>query len=125
MSKAQSFAQPNWQTLTEANLPNQPNTPQLAREYVAAAVQPLKLAAADLERLTTAVDAAVQNAVEQGKYHRPNLPVTVRVRVSDRAVAEQERAQGWGFFLIERLVNDSQFTGEERHHGIELFLYLE
>lgn len=125
MSKAHSSPHSTWQILTEFNLPGPPGAPQLAGEYVAAAVQPLNLSAADLERLTTTVDEAVQNAVEQGKRHRPNLPVTVRVRVPDRATADPEPAQGWGFFLIEHIVSDTQSSGEARHHSIELFLYLE
>ena len=149
MSNAHSSSHPTWQTLTEFNLPSQLGINRLARDYVVAAVYVLNLSAADLKRLTTAVDEAVQNAIEQSNRHRPNLPVTIRVRVSNKAVtkqitdqgdasipdpetseltkkgSEQEPSQGWGFFLIERVENDTQTTGEDRHHSVELFLYLE
>jgi len=149
MSNAHSSSHPTWQTLTEFNLPSQLGINRLARDYVVAAVYVLNLSAADLKRLTTAVDEAVQNAIEQSNRHRPNLPVTIRVRVSNKAVtkqitdqgdasipdpetseltkkgSEQEPSQGWGFFLIERVENDTQTTCEDRHHSVELFLYLE
>ncbi len=149
MSNAHSSSHPTWQTLTEFNLPSQLGINRLARDYVVAAVYVLNLSAADVERLTKAVDEAVQNAIESNSRYQLDLPPFIRVRVSARAVAdhiadqkdapipdsgrphpvakvsEPEPARGWGFFLIERLVNDTQVTGEDRHHSIELFLYLE
>ena len=149
MLNAQSSPKPTWETLVEFDLPSQPGTPQLTREYVAAAVHALNLSPADLERLKTLVANAVLNAIESNNRCQPDLPPFIRVRVSARTVAghnadqkdapfpdsgrphltaivsEPEPARGWGFFLIERLVNDTQFTGEGRHHSIELFLYLE
>ena len=149
MPNVNSSPQSTWQTLAEFNLPSRPGANRLARDYLAATVQVLNLSVADLERLTKAVDEAVQNAIESNNRYQLDLPPFIRVRVSAKAVAdhiadqkdapipdsgrphlaaivsEPEPARGWGFFLIERLVNDTQVTGEDRHHSIELFLYLE
>ena len=138
-----------WQILAEFNLPGQSGADRLARDYVATAVQPLNLSPADLERLKTAVAEAVLNAIEHGNRYRSELSVSIRLRVSDKVVAvqitdhgdapipdsetpdlttkvsEQESFRGWGFFLIERMMDDVQITGEGTHHRIELFLYLE
>jgi hypothetical protein len=40
-------------------------------------------------------------------------------------VSGQQRPRGWGFFLIEKMVDDVQISGDGAHHTIELFLYLE
>ncbi len=130
-------------------LPGQPGSDRQARERVAAAVEPLKLPPAYLERLKTAVTEATLNAIEHGNRNRSDLPVTIRVLVSERAlavqitdqgnepippraepdvaskVAGQEPPRGWGLFLIERMVDDVQITADEAHHTVELFLYLE
>jgi anti-sigma regulatory factor (Ser/Thr protein kinase) len=149
MSKAHSSPPPTWHTLAEFNLPNQSSAEQLARDRLAAAVHSLNLSSADLERLTTAVAAAALNAIEPSSHYRTDGPVTIRVLLAEEAVAGEifdqdaapssdpetsdlittvlahESRRGWGFFLIERPVDDTRITGEERHHRIELFLYLE
>lgn len=130
-------------------LPSQPGSDRQAREQVAAAVGSLKLPPAYLERLKTAVTEATLNAIEHGNRNRSDLPVTIRVLVSERAlavqitdrgnepipsltepdlaskVAGQEPGRGWGLFLIQRMVDDVQITADEAHHTVELFLYLE
>lgn len=138
-----------WQTLANFNLPSQPGSDRLAREQVAAAVHSLNLSADDLERLKTAVAEATLNAIEHGNHYRPDLPVTIRVQASEKAIAVhvtdrgegdiltpaapnlgakvsgREPPRGWGFFLIQRMVDDVQISVDESHHTIELFLYLE
>jgi len=149
MTNAHPSSQSAWQTLAEFNLSSQLGADRLARDDVAAAVRPLNLSPADLERLKTAVAEAVLNAIEHGNRYRSDLPVTIRFRVSYMAVAvqitdqgnvpirdpetpdlsakvsEQGPPQGWGFFLIERMVDDIQIISNGIHHSIELFLYLE
>ena len=140
---------PSWQTLADFTLPSQPGSDRQARERVAMAVEPLKLPPAYLDQLKTAVTEATLNAIEHGNRNRSDLPVTIRVLVSDKAlavqitdqgnepiparsepvlankVAGQEPSRGWGLFLIERMVDDVQITADEAHHTVELFLYLE
>jgi len=138
-----------WQTLTEFNLPSQPDIDRLAPDQVAAAINQLNLSPADLERLKTAVARAVLNAVEHGNRYRADVPLSIRLRISINAVAvqiidpentpvpnletpglsakitQQQSPRSWGFFLIERMVDDVKFDHDNTHHRIELFLYLE
>lgn len=139
----------NWQTLADFSLPSQPGSDRLAWEQVAAAVRSLKLPATYVERLKTAVAEATLNAIEHGNRNRPDLPVNICVLASDKIIAVQITDQGsepipsspapdlvakvsgrasrrgWGFFLIERMVDDVQVSVDDAHHTIELFLYLE
>ena len=96
-----------------------------AMDRVAAAVAPLGLEPARLERLKTAVSEAAMNAIEYGSQGDPTVPVDVavdaddeaiRVRVTDRALsgpvprrrdaryraklAGEQKPRGWGLFLI-------------------------
>lgn len=142
MTNTRSSLPSAWQNLAEINLSGQPGADRLARNYVASAVRPLNLSPADLERLKTAITEAVLKAIEHGHHYRFNLPVSIRLRVSYRALAGQvtdrgntpdltakvsvhESSRGWGFFLIERIVDDTQTADEDMHHSIELFLYRE
>jgi anti-sigma regulatory factor (Ser/Thr protein kinase) len=54
-----------------------------------------------------------------GPIPEPEMP--------DRQVrlAGQQPQPGWGFFLIKRMRDDLRSPGDEAHHTIELFLYLE
>jgi anti-sigma regulatory factor (Ser/Thr protein kinase) len=139
----------DWQILDEFNLPSQPGYDRMAMAQVAAALQPLHLPASYLERLKTAVAEATLNAIEHGNQNQPDLPVSIRVLASANAVAVQVTdqgdklipplqkpdlsaqvagrlpARGWGFFLIQKMVDDLRISGDESHHVIELFLYLE
>lgn len=149
MLNAHSSSQPTWKTLAELILPNQPGTDGLAQDLVTATVRSLHLSPADLERVEMAVAKAILNAIESGIGYRSDLPVSVLVRVSAKAVAEkityqgdapvpdpetpnltakvltQESSHGWGLFLIERMVSEFQPIYEGTHHTIELFLYPE
>lgn len=145
----QSTQAPAWQTLAEFSLPSQPGSDEAAIDQVAAAVQALQLSPLSLARLKTAVAEATLNAIEHGNRSRPDLPVSIRVLVSDKTllvrvtdqgrgpipkpeapdlaakVAGRQPLRGWGFFLIEKMMDDLRVTGDEAHHTIELFLYLE
>ena len=101
-----------------------------AMQQVAAAVEPLNLEAARLERLKTAVAETVMNAIEYGSQGNPEVPVdvrvdadheSIRVRVTDRALSGpipdaempdldakiegRQKARGWGLFLIRHMVD--------------------
>ena len=101
-----------------------------AMRRVAAAVAPLNLEPARLERLKTAVAETVMNAIEYGSQGDPEVPVDVRVdadadtitvRVTDRALSGpvpdaeapdldaklegRQKPRGWGLFLIRHMVD--------------------
>jgi anti-sigma regulatory factor (Ser/Thr protein kinase) len=141
---------PTWQTLAEFILPSELESEHRALEKVTEAVQALTLPAMRLERLRTAVAEATLNAIEHGNRYRPDLPVVIRVLVSEKTLlvrvtdqgggdpivkpekpnlgaklAGQQSLRGWGFFLIEKTMDDTRITSDEAHHTIELFLYLE
>lgn len=143
-------AQSAWQTLAEFTLPSELNSERLALEQVSEAVQGLNLPLAHLIRLKTAVAEATLNAIEHGNRSQPDVPVVIRVLVSGQTllvrVTDQgqggaiikptapnlaakldgrQSLRGWGFFLIEKLMDELRISGDEAHHTIELFLYLE
>lgn len=139
-----------WLTLSEFTLPGEPGNDRLAAEKVAEAIRQLPLSPARLERLKTAVGEAALNALEHGSHFQHELPVAIRVRASAEAIkvditdfgAQQipeqtptpdleaklrgeQSPRGWGFFLIEHMVDSVQITNQPSQHTIELFLYLE
>lgn len=141
---------PAWQTLDEFTLPNELDSERLALLKVTEAVRDLRLPAAHLERLKTAVAEATLNAIEHGNRLRPDLPVLIRVQVSEKALrvcvtdqgkngpfpkpeapnleaklSGQQALRGWGFFLIEKMIDSLRVTGDKAQYTIELFLYLE
>lgn len=128
---------PPWQTLAEFVLPGQLGSERLALHQVTEAVQELYLPASHLERLKTALAEAVLNAIEHGGRSRLDLPLLIRVQVSEKALqgcvtepvrselAGQSLLRGWSFFLIEKMMDDLGLGGADAHHTIELFLYLE
>jgi anti-sigma regulatory factor (Ser/Thr protein kinase) len=95
--------------------------------------------------LKVAIAEAVLKVIESGNRYPSNLPVSIRLRVSYRTltmqstdqenvsipdeltvnISAQEPFQGWGFFLLERRVDDIQIVGDAAQHSIELFLYRE
>jgi anti-sigma regulatory factor (Ser/Thr protein kinase) len=141
---------PAWQTLAEFTLPSELSSEYLALQKVIEAVKDLTLSPTRLERLKTAVAEATLNAIEHGNRGRYDLPVVIRVlvagqtllvRVTDQGqggsivkpeapnlaakLVGRQPLRGWGFFLIEKLMDEYRITTNEAHHTIELFLYLE
>jgi serine phosphatase RsbU (regulator of sigma subunit)/anti-sigma regulatory factor (Ser/Thr protein kinase) len=119
-------------TILEFEVPGEPGNERVAMDRVAAAVEPLGLEPARLERLKTAVSEATMNAIEYGSGSSPDIPVEIavassngelHVRITDRALggpipgddAEQpdleaklaglQKARGWGLFLIRNMVD--------------------
>jgi anti-sigma regulatory factor (Ser/Thr protein kinase) len=140
-----------WRTLAEFSLASEPGNERSASEQVTWAVKELKLGSHRLERLKTAVAEATMNAMEHGNKYRPDLPVFVRVLVSESAsalsvqitdrgedqpipdpetpdldakLAGQQTPRGWGLFLIEKMVDEMHVTSGKEHHTIELILHL-
>jgi anti-sigma regulatory factor (Ser/Thr protein kinase) len=152
MATSQTTQEPGWQTLAEFVLPSRPNnaSPSLvvaggdndhqATAQIAEIVRPLNLPATHLERLKTAVTEAVLNVMAPSRRYQANRPVLVRVLVSEKSLpvdqsrtpapggaklAGQQSPRGWGFFLIEKMMDELPVTDGQAHHTIELFLYLE
>ena len=136
--------------LDEFGLPSQPGMERQAAERVVTAVRGLGLQALRLEQLHTAVAETVLNAIEHGNQYQRERPVLVRVLVSagvlsvhvtdqgnggDAAqretpdlaakLAGQQSVRGWGFYLIEHMVDEVRTTTSADHYTVELFLYLE
>jgi anti-sigma regulatory factor (Ser/Thr protein kinase) len=137
-------------TLAELSIPSEPGNELRATEEVARAVSGLGLAQRTLERLKTAVAEATMNAMEHGNHYDPDVPVTIRVLSSDRAVfvritdqggnpvsdphkeapdleaklAGTQTPRGWGLFLIQNMVDEVRVSGTPDHHTVELVVNL-
>ena len=132
------------------SVPSQPGNEHLAIDQVAQAVSDLGLASDRMEKLKTAVGEATMNAMEHGNQYREDQPVEIRLQSSDtklsvfitdhgggqsipepetpdlEAKLEGEQSpRGWGLFLIKNMVDDLHVTTDDRHHTVELVLYLE
>jgi len=138
------------QILAEFDVPSQPGNELEAMKRVVQAVQPLNLPIDRLERLKTAVAEGTMNAMEHGNRYQIDLPVIVRVILTDDALrvkitdrgggrpiheaetpnleAKLEGLQsprGWGLFLIKNMVDDMNITNDDIYHTIELVFYLQ
>jgi anti-sigma regulatory factor (Ser/Thr protein kinase) len=123
-----------------------PGNERLALARVAEAVAASGLAPARLERLKTAVAEATMNAIEHGNGGRPEIPVDVEViqdgddiivaitdlggeHAAPGPVEEpdlglkldgEQRARGWGLFLIRNMVDAMQVRTDGPRHTIRL-----
>jgi serine phosphatase RsbU (regulator of sigma subunit)/anti-sigma regulatory factor (Ser/Thr protein kinase) len=143
-------ASENGRVLAEFELPSQAGNEREAMERVATAVADLGLQGSRLERLKTAVAEATMNAMEHGSGYRADRPVTIRVlhsaqrlrvQVTDLGgvtelparerpdleakLAGEQTPRGWGLFLIEKMVDEANVTGEGGRRTVELVLRLE
>jgi len=139
-----------WRTLAELAVPSEPGNERRAMEGVAASVAGIGLSRRDLERLKTAVAEATMNAMEHGNQYRKDVPVLIRVSVSEEALsvritdegsgslnpdpetpdleaklASQQTPRGWGLFLIKSMVDEMRITRDDDHHTVELILHLD
>jgi serine phosphatase RsbU (regulator of sigma subunit)/anti-sigma regulatory factor (Ser/Thr protein kinase) len=135
--------------LAEFELPSAPGNEREAIERVATVVAGLGLDAARLERLKTAVGEATMNAMEHGNAYRADRPVSIRVlhsgdrlrvEVSDLGAAAEvnpaaapdlgaklageQTPRGWGLFLIEKMIDEANVTGDGDRRTLELVMYL-
>jgi serine phosphatase RsbU (regulator of sigma subunit)/anti-sigma regulatory factor (Ser/Thr protein kinase) len=134
--------------LDQFSLPSEPGNEREAMRRVAAAVEPLAIPAARLDKLKTAVAEATMNAIEHGNHNQPDLPVDIQVvtsasdlivRITDRGsvpvpdpiapdleakLAGQQSPRGWGLFLIENMVDEMRVSGDAHHHTLELVMHL-
>ena len=137
-------------TLAELSIPSEPGNERRAMEEVAAVVSDLGLSENTLERLKTAVAEAALNAMEHGNHYRVELPVLIKVSVSEVDLSVKitdegsgppafhsqtpdieaklegmQTPRGWGLFLIKNMVDGMNVTGDEHHHTVELILHLD
>jgi len=127
-------------------LASEPGNERLALARVAGAVKDLGLEGRKLERLKTAVAEATMNAIEHGNRGRPEIPVDVEVTQEgdDIIVAitdlggeheppgpveepdlglkldGEQRARGWGLFLIRNMVDAMDVRTDGPRHTIQL-----
>jgi serine phosphatase RsbU (regulator of sigma subunit)/anti-sigma regulatory factor (Ser/Thr protein kinase) len=138
-----------WLTLADWRLPSGPGNERLAMESVARLAQQLHLSKRRLDRLKTAVAEATMNAMEHGNKYRADMPVRIEVRASAKALSVRitdqggqpiqkdevpdleaklaglQSPRGWGLFLIEKLVDEMHVLSDDKHHTIDLVMYLE
>lgn len=139
-----------WQLLADFNVPSEPGNEREAMELVAEAVRSLDLDPRNLERLKTAVSEAAMNAMEHGNGYRREVPVEIRVLVSEEELSVQitdhggdpvpapggevpdleakleglQTPRGWGLFLIRNMVDEMNVATDDVHHTVELVMYL-
>ena len=141
-----SVAHPAGRRLAAFAVASEPGNERDALARVAEAVAGSGLPAARLERLKTAVAEATMNAIEHGNRGRPEIPVDVEViqdgdliivaitdlggdqapsgPVEDPDLAlkleGEQRARGWGLFLIRNMVDAMQVSTDGPRHTIQL-----
>jgi anti-sigma regulatory factor (Ser/Thr protein kinase) len=140
----------DWETLDEFSFPSEPGMERPAADRVAVIANRLGLPASRVAQLHTAVAETVLNAMEHGNQYQPGRSVLIRVlssaealavRVADQGeggaesgreipdldakLAGRQPARGWGFFLIEHMVDEVRTLDAEGPHTVELFVYLE
>ncbi len=136
-------------TLVEFEVASQPGNERKAMARVSEAVEELDIPSARLERLKTAVAEATMNAIEHGNNNQADIPVGISavvagndliIRVTDQggeeAIAEAEqpdleaklageqKARGWGLFLIKNMVDEMNVDSDGTIHTIELKFHL-
>jgi anti-sigma regulatory factor (Ser/Thr protein kinase) len=140
-----SLARPAGRRLAAFAVASEPGNERDALARVAAAVAGAGLPPARLERLKTAVAEATMNAIEHGNGGRPEIPVDVEVTqdgdqiivaITDLGgehapgpaedpdlelkIAGEQRARGWGLFLIRNMVDAMQVSTDGPRHTIQL-----
>ena len=131
--------------LAEFSIPSEQGNEKEAIEQVVEAVKGIRLPAASLEKLKTAVGEATMNAMEHGNHYQVDKPVTVKVYASNErlrvAITDhgggqqvpepetpdleakllgQQSPRGWGLFLIQNMVDEMNIVTDEVHHTVEL-----
>jgi len=121
-----------------------------AADRVATVARDMGLPASRVDQLHTAVAETVLNAMEHGNQYQRECSVLVRVLASPEALAVriadqgdggatseretpdlavklagQQSVRGWGFYLIEHMVDQVRTLKTGGLHTVELFLYLE
>ena len=104
-----------WRALVEVTQPNEPGSDQALIEPLGAAFAELNLPPAFLERIQTAVTEAIRRFWQHDKDHAAHLTVAAHVLHMDGV----QMGQSWGFFLIEKRLEN------RAGRRIEVLLYPE
>jgi anti-sigma regulatory factor (Ser/Thr protein kinase) len=136
--------------LADFKLASEEGNEREASERVERAAAGLGIEGSRMEKLKTAVAEATMNAMEHGNEYRPDQPVSIRVlhspdrlrvQVTDYGAAGElqpaetpnleaklegrQKPRGWGLFLIEKMVDETNVKSGENGHTLELGLLLE
>lgn len=136
-----------WELLYEFSLPSEKPNEIKAVECVLRVIDGLGITGEQLERLKTAVAESVMNATEHGNQYNPDLEVEIRILASHNTllisvadqgaggpipnlekpdllakIAGEQSPRGWGFFLIEKMVDRMVLRQEEGRNIIDLYL---
>lgn len=149
-SQTLTSAGDGWRVLQTYLIPSEAGNERLAMIYVRDAIKAFHLSERRLDQLGTAVAEATMNAMEHGNNYHPEIPVTLQICSSDRAIAvrisdeggtpapeeyeapdieaklaELQSPRGWGLFLIQNMVDEMHVLSDKETHTVELILHLE
>jgi serine phosphatase RsbU (regulator of sigma subunit)/anti-sigma regulatory factor (Ser/Thr protein kinase) len=136
--------------IEEFSVPSDIGNEREVMDRVAELVQDVGLPPDQLEQLKTAVSEAAMNAIEHGNDGQHELPVDIRVVMSNGSVkvsitdhgggdeeipeadtpdieaklAGLQKPRGWGLFLIQNMVDEMNVTTDDEHHTVELVFHL-
>jgi anti-sigma regulatory factor (Ser/Thr protein kinase) len=139
------------QVIAEFTIPSEPGNERLAIARVEDGLRDLPLSPRRMECMKTAVAEATMNAIEHGNKSLPELPVTIKVVVSNGDLHVRitdtgrggpipestpqpdlqaklrglQSPRGWGEFLMKRMVDDMHVTWADGHNTIELIVHLD
>lgn len=136
-------------SLAHFSLPSQPGGERQAAAKVLESIETLNLSETRRKRLETAVAEATLNAMEHGNQYQADIPVDINVYTDDRKLyiritdqgmgtsipesthpdldaklAGEQSPRGWGLYLIKNMVDEMHTSQDEKHHTIELAIYL-
>ncbi|MGE5139433.1 MAG: SpoIIE family protein phosphatase [Rudaea sp.] len=139
-----------WRVLGDFEIPSAAGNERIAMRQVAEAIRPLNFVGGKVKKLETAVAEATMNAMEHGNHYKAELPVHILVRASDVLLSVcitddggsemitapeapdlaakldgLQSPRGWGLFLIQNMVDKTNIIRDEKHHTVELIVYLE
>jgi hypothetical protein len=115
MRNGRAIVEKVWRSLLEVTQPNGVSSDHVLLEHLAKAVTTLNLPPVFLERLEMGVAEAIQRAWQHDQDRVVHLTVAALVL----QVEGGQKAQSWGFFLVEKRL---EHTADRR---IEISLYPE
>lgn len=139
-----------WEILSEFSIPSYPHNELKVVEGVMQALDGLEMSETKISQLKTAVSEAAMNAIEHGNKNNPDLTVETRVRINRNVIfisisdqgagglitkperpdlqeklKERQSPRGWGFFLIENMVDRMELRQAGGRNIIDLYMYRE
>jgi anti-sigma regulatory factor (Ser/Thr protein kinase) len=147
---SRSINEDAWKILSEFSIPSQQHNEHKAVNGVLQAIEGLPISEQRITQLKTAVAEATMNAMEHGNQLNPVLNADIRVEANSKTLhisiadqgaggvipdiekpdlqeklKERQSPRGWGFFLIENMVDRMDLRQEGGHNIIDLYLNLE